>query len=647
MDDQTTDGSEDQDALNQLPIVNAEEHLQQLVDTALDAVITCDTRSHITVWNNGATRLFGWTPEEAIGRTLTETIIPSEYREAHARGMERFLKTGEGPVLGQRIEINAVDRAGRIFPVELSINPIRTKDGLGFSGFIREITDRIEADRRIREGEERLQLIIDSADEGIWDYQFDESGAVTESFVSDRTTDLLGDRAGLIPPERAVALPEERDAIRRAWDLHWNNVEETFLFEYRIPSPGSKETIWLRERGTIVQRDEEGRPRRAVGSVVDISTRKKLQRTLLMAQKGEALGLVAGGFAHDLNNVLSIVRGNASILRHDTSLSPSIIDSLNDIELAVDRASTLIHNMLQLGRPKQGQHKETKVNGLIRETLELIRPAIPRSVQLSGRYELDDEDSVYLDPEQLQQAMLNLLLNARDAMDQGGDLLITSSSRVNARGIRRGVIQVLDSGCGIPPERLDAVFEPFYTTKGKDGTGLGLATVKNFVEDCGGSVLIDSRIGIGTTIELELPLWMPDTNVTGATSSNASSDSHSVRQAKILLAEDHDMLRPMLTSNLIQAGHDVKPVASVAEGLASGLQSQPDLMVMDIDLIGGSGLDLAGDIRAHWKVDIPVVFITGNCNHDVKQDAVTVLLKKPFDINVLKQMINALLHDTP
>ena len=174
-----------------------EEQLRQLVDTALDAVVTCDTKSRILVWNSGAERLFGWKAEEAIGMHLAETIIPEEMREAHNRGMAHYLQTGDGPVLGQRIEVEAIDRNGRRFPVELSINPIQTPEGLSFSGFIRDISDRLESERQIREGEERLKLIFDAADEGVWDLRFSPEGSVVDSVFSDRTRDVLGEDAGV------------------------------------------------------------------------------------------------------------------------------------------------------------------------------------------------------------------------------------------------------------------------------------------------------------------------------------------------------------------------------------------------------------------------------------------------------------------
>lgn len=626
-----------------VPVANAEQQLQQLVDTALDAVITCDDKSRITVWNNGAEKLFGWTAAEAIGLLLTETIIPVDFREAHNRGMANYLKTGDGPVLGQRIEIEATDRAGRRFPVELSINPIKTEAGLGFSGFIREISDRLEAERRIREGEERLQLIIDAADEGVWDYQFDENGAVTESFYGEKTRELFGDQSGKIPPDRLTPFNEERDAVRRAWDLHWNGIEENFLFEYRVLLGENEQPRWVRERGIIVRRDESGRPLRAVGSVVDISARRKLESTLLVAQKGEALGLVAGGFAHDINNVLSIIRGHASILKHDRALPASAVESLDVIDLAVARARTLTQNMLQLGRPVQVQRKDTLVNKLLEETLDLARPAIPRSIHVKQRLELDSNELVYLNPEQFQQVILNLLLNARDALEHGGELAVNSLNRTSSNGRRNAVIQVIDTGCGIPANIRDTIFDPFFTTKGTKGTGIGLATVKKFVEDSGGSIKINSKVGEGTAMEIELPLKEHKHDGSVQTDADSEDKDHIHIPANILLAEDHALLRPMLKGAIVMAGHHVAALENAKEVLELGLKTRPDLMVMDIDLPGGSGNDLVGEIRAHWKHAIPVVYITGNSGFEIEDSETSLLLRKPFDLEDLTISISRLL----
>ena len=622
-----------------LPIADAEQQLQQLVDTALDAVITCDAESRIVVWNSGAEKLFGWPATEAIGLTLTETIIPLEFREAHTRGMAHYLKTGQGPVLGQRIEIEAINRDGRRFPVELSINPIRTKQGIGFSGFIRDISDRLEAEKLIREGQERLQFIFDAAHEGVWDYQFDVDGAVIDSFFGEKTRQLLGEGASTIPPKRSNIYPEDRDGVNRAWELHWNQVQATFELEYRLQQQDSKHCRWVRERGIIVRRDDDGKPLRAVGSVVDITAQKNLETTLLSAQKREALGLIAGGFAHDINNVLSIIKSYTSIQQLNKELPKDTLDSLHTIDLAVLRARTLTQNMLQLGRPIKSHRQITEVKKLLLETLQLIQPSIPNSIQVRRNIDLDETDNVFLNPEQLQQAILNLMLNARDAMGQGGTLEIKASNALSpASGQPSIFIEIIDSGCGIEKESLAMIFEPFFTTKGQKGTGLGLSTVKKFVEDCHGMVSIDSEVNRGTSVKIELPQHA------GQTESDAfTAVKDSVTPSNILLAEDHPLLRPMLKGAIAITGHHVEVAEDAAQVLATGTACQPDLMVMDIDLPGGRGDELAGDIRAHWNKEIPVIFITGNSSFKIEDSDTTILLYKPFDLERLIEAISKML----
>ena len=197
-----------------------DEQLRLLVDTALDAVITCDVGSRIVDWNKGAEKLFGWSREEAVGRSLGDTVIPPDLRAAHDAGMRRFLATGEGPVLGRRIEIEAVDRSGRRFPIELSINPIPTPGGMVFSAFLRDISDRIAAEKRLAGSEYRLRSSLDAMEAGTWDLQIDKDGVVTSVELDDRARELLGDEAGELPAARAQVHPEDRVLVSRAWLAH-------------------------------------------------------------------------------------------------------------------------------------------------------------------------------------------------------------------------------------------------------------------------------------------------------------------------------------------------------------------------------------------------------------------------------------------
>ena len=614
-----------------------EEQLRQLVDTALDAVVTCDTKSRILVWNSGAERLFGWKAEEAIGMHLAETIIPEEMREAHNRGMAHYLQTGDGPVLGQRIEVEAIDRNGRRFPVELSINPIQTPEGLSFSGFIRDISDRLESERQIREGEERLKLIFDAADEGVWDLRFSPEGSVVDSVFSDRTRDVLGEDAGGIPPNRTCICDEDLPLVEQAWTNHWNGETDNFQLEYRISEEADSEYRWVRERGTIVRRHEDGVPERAVGSVVDITIRRRLEAALLSAQKGEALGLLAGGFAHDLNNILAAIQGHASMLRMFGTNQEKIEESIQVIELAVTRGKSLTRNMLQLGRPTQIRKKTVGFVAVVKEAMELVAPALPKTISVDIEVEFEGDVHVHLSPEQLQQALLNLVINSRDSMPAGGELVIRVGIRsAQTNGSQLGVIQVSDTGCGIPEKDQEKVLQPFFSTKGAMGTGLGLAIVQGFVLDNDGSLRIESSEGKGTTIEMEIPLV---SGVIEASSDKALGASGSSESYRVLLAEDHSLLRPILKEAIEISGHHVEVASDGAEAEKLGTKNRPDIMVMDIDLPITCGDVVAQNLRTEWKADIPVIFITGNTDFIDPGWPASSVLRKPFDIEDLAEVI--------
>ena len=622
-------------------VPNAQEQLRQLVDTALDAVITCDPKSRIVVWNSGAERLFGWTAEEAIGKLLTETIIPLELREAHERGMAHYLKTGEGPVLGQRIEIEAVNRDGRRFPVELSINPIRTSSGLTFSAFIRDITSRLDAERRIREGEARLQFVLDSAQMGILDYRLDAEGVLIDAVVSERALSILGEDGRRLPVDRVGINLEDLPNLVGAWNRHLQGDVEHFDVEYRISNNGGDDWTWVKELGTVVERDEHSRPIRVVGSVADVTQQRVLEETLLATQKFEALGLVAGGFAHDLNNVLASIHGHASLIRMDRTISSQTEESVRVIDLAVTRGRSLTQNMLQLGRPARMRREEVVLVDAVKETLDLVRPALPKSIRVESGDDIDETTLVRIDPSQLQQAMLNIVLNARDAMEAGGVLQITTRiEKVEDAPHDFAVIAIADSGKGIPIQDQPRIMDPFFTTKGVKGTGLGLSMVSRMVDEARGEFRIDSVEGEGTTVEIRLPVSSGDSR----SASGLEPGAPQVDGGMVLLAEDHPLLRPMLAEAITIAGYEVRSAEDADSARAIGTDRKPDIMVMDIDLPGGSGDDIARGLRRHWDDEIPIVFITGNNEFEQPDWPAVTLLRKPFDLEVLAESIRGLLR---
>ena len=615
-----------------------DEQMRLLVDTALDAVVTCDVDSQIVVWNSGAERLFGWSSEEAVGLRLTDTIIPAEFVAAHTAGMARFIDSGEGPVLGQRIEIEAQDRYGRRFPVELSINPIPTSAGLSFSGFIREISDRRAADQAIREGEERLGLALRAIDAGAWDYTLDENGNVVNASVSDRMKSLIGEDAVVPSPARSSIHVEDRGAVKESWDaLFFGGVDE-FVAEYRVET-GVQRERWYRDHGQVFERWENGSPRRIAGVLTDISRQRKLEETLLATQKIEALGAVASGFAHDLNNVLSAIQGHASLASLPSSPTTKIQESLDVIQTAVTRGRALTQNMMLLGRPTKIRHASVDVDRVCRETVALVRPAVSRNITIEETYKAG-MSRVLTDSNQLQQAILNLLVNARDAIEGEGAIKVATSRRFDKNsGSPMVEISVKDDGSGMPREVLANATEAFFSTKGRRGNGLGLAMVRSFVTDSGGELDIDSTPNQGTEVRLILPAEtkVAVTDGTDDVKPLVSVDRSFVR---VLLAEDHPLLRPMLLEAMTVAGFDVRATSSAEEALRMDQDWRASVLVLDVNLPGATGDMVAESIRTRRAQNVPVIFITGNNEFEMPDWPNVELLRKPFGLSDLMESID-------
>ena len=615
-----------------------DEQLRLLVDTALDAVVTCDVESQIVVWNAGAERIFGWSREEAVGLRLTDTIIPAEFVEAHTAGMARFIASGEGPVLGKRIEIEAQDRNGRRFPVELSINPIPTSAGLSFSAFIREISDRRAAEQAIREGEERLGLALRAINAGAWDFTLDEHAMVVNASVSERMKSLIGEDAVSTPPDRLSVHGEDRSTVKGKWNALFSDGIDQFVAEYRVDVGAGRE-CWYRDRGQVFERWDNGSPRRIAGVLTDISRERELEETLLAAQKIEVLGAVAGGFAHDLNNVLSAIQGHASLAALPSSPATKIQESLDVIQTAVTRGRALTQNMMVLGRPTKIRRASVDVDRVCRETVALVRPAVAKSVTIEEVYE-PGMPRVLTDSNQLQQAILNLLVNARDAIEGEGRIRVASSRQSDTEPDSLMVeISVKDDGKGMPREVLANSTEAFFSTKGRRGNGLGLAMVRSFVEDSGGELDIESVEGQGTEVRMILPA---ETGIATTDRSAREDDLNPVdrNSIRVLLAEDHPLLRPMLLEAMSVAGFQVRATASAEEALAIDEDWEATILVLDVNLPGATGDKIAASIRDRRSQDVPVIFITGNNEFEVPDWPKVELLRKPFGLADLMAAID-------
>lgn len=371
--------------------------------------------------------------------------------------------------------------------------------------------DRVEADRQanLRNEEERLRLATEAAGIGTWDWRV----ARDEAFVSPGVRRLFGNPSMKEPRDYFDSItPAERSSVEAAYAQAIEGAQDVVKLEHRIVRLDGRER-WIQVDGRVVER-EGGRATRIIGTVRDVTELRELEAQLRQAQKMEALGRLAGGIAHDFNNLLTVIRANVEML-NEIAGAPE----LSDVAQAADSAASLTRQLLAFSRVGASRARVVDVAQSVRGALEMVRRLIGDDVTV--RFEADEQPlQTRADPDQIQQALLNLVTNARDAMPGGGEILIEirridlSACRASILGVGPGPyvrVSVCDSGEGMPEAVRERALEPFFTTKGPHkGTGLGLAMVFGVVERAGGAIEIESAQGRGTAVRLFYP-WLEGT----------------------------------------------------------------------------------------------------------------------------------------
>ena len=592
--------------------------LNAVVDTALDAVVSIDQKGLITLWNRQAQALFGWTSEETLGRPLTEFIIPPELAKAHEDGMARFRQTGHGPVLGRRIEITAKDRAGRRFPVELSINLIPGTGGQ-FSGFIRDISDRRRAEAAVKSSEERLKLVVDAASDGFWDFRLDGG----PSMLSDRCAAMLGRAPEQVPlampPDHELVHPDDRAGVREAWVAHLEGRSPRYESEHRRRhADGSWR--WIRERGKVVERNAAGEPQRVVGTQTDVTERRTLEASLGSAERLESLGLLASGFAQELDTVLSVIRAHASLANVAADLPARVVESLEVVQMCVARAKAMARSLLDMApRENPGGRETVRVSDILRESVQLMRPTLPRTVEVSVEDRAGGHDWVQVDPAGLQQAIVNLLLHACESVANAGRVQLISERETEGRV----TVACVDAGRAMGPEAIVRAFEAL----GPDGSllgrsALGMASVRRFAEAMGGRAFAGATAS-GNRVAIELP---------------AASDPSHAKVGTVVLHEDHPLLRPMLVEALTAVGHQVVPVGDPSL-VESTLAASPAAVAV-LDDLGWQRLGAEGIRRVQERhgQPIPLIVMTDQVAPAGLPAGATVL-RRPFGWEQLAEAV--------
>jgi two-component system, cell cycle sensor histidine kinase and response regulator CckA len=681
-------------------LLQSQERNRAIVDTALDGVITIDSTGMVTDWNAQATTIFGWSREEALGRALSETIITEGDRQAHEQGIREFLRTGTGPILNRRIEIVAQHRDGRKIPVELAVSPAKIGDAYIFSAFIRDITDRRAAERRLASQyavtrvlseattmEEAVPKIIQAIGENLeWDlgvfWRVDKATGVLRCFDQWKVPSVQADPFTQDTWQRVFARDEgfpgriwasdkpawitdvaidssfSRGVQARQVGFHgafgWpirvgseiDGVIEFFSRQVRQPDDDllkMVEDIGLK----IGQFGERARTEGVL---------RETEAQLRQAQKMEAVGRLAGGMAHDFNNLLTVIRGYSELLLGRLGPTDDMRKDMEEVKKAADRASGLTRQLLAFSRRQFIAAKVLDLNALVSNMDGMLRRLIGEDiVELSG--ELDTSlGAIKADPGQIEQVIMNLVVNARDAMPKGGRLTIETRNvtigeevRLDAVGVAPGsyvLLTVRDNGHGMDAETRSHLFEPFFTTKEKGkGTGLGLSTVYGIVKQSGGSIIVESTPGRGTTFRIYFP--RVEQEIPGPTGAADTIDPVCGRET-ILLIEDEPAVRGLVHETLRLHGYTVLAARHGIEALlASAKYVGPiHLILTDVVMPQMSGPEVAEKILT-VRPGIKVLYMSGYPDHPVfDQGSVrreSGFLPKPFSPHVLVQKVREVL----
>ena len=516
--------------------------------------------------------------------------------------------------------------------------------------------DRAHVDAELRRNQERLNLALFAARMGTWDWTLDDD------FVawSDGVEPLFGltpgsfgqDFAGYL----ALIAPEDQGRVRAAIDAALLGEAPHYTVEHRVIWPDGS-THWLECKGQVWRR-ADGAPVRMAGTVADVSERKRSEaqlreseEQLRQSQKMEAIGRLAGGVAHDFNNLLTAIGGYSSLALLEFPLDDPRREYLEEIQRAGERGASLTKQLLASGRKQVLSPRLLDLNALIDDLTSLLRRVIGEDVELEwkrGSAPL----VVFADGGQLEQIVMNLSVNARDAMPEGGTLSIATTTLQLEHGDSRGapgpyvVLTVTDTGTGMDEATLSRMFEPFFTTKdpGK-GTGLGLSTVYGIVQQLSGSIRARSALGQGTRFELYLP-----ERERGGPSVHPASMAPVVRGGveTILLVEDESQVRKLVYEVLHGRGYRVLAAKDGPEAipLEERFEGRIDLLITDVVMPGMSGRDLARHVVAA-RPETKVLFISGYTDDAVLRHGITApgtaFLQKPFALEDLLIRVRALL----
>ncbi|MBI1897023.1 MAG: PAS domain S-box protein [Acidobacteria bacterium] len=621
----------------------SEEYFRSLIENALDIIMVVDEDGTIRFGSPSVTRVLGYEPGEFHNQNLLSLIVPEDEERVRT-----VLGADSDPGGAQPFEcrIRRRDGAWRV----LEVIGRRFTSGAASVLNARDVTERRHAEEQVRQANETLRAVIETSPLAI--YTLDLQGNVKSWNAA--AEHIFGYTAGeVIDQPLPTVFPEDQRAFR-------TKLEEAVAGQ---PLVGMEATR-RRKDGSVVEvsvwsaqlRDGAGMVTGVVVVVADNTERKRLEEQFRQVQKMEAVGRLAGGVAHDFNNLLTVIAGYCQMLLDRLDPSDPLHEDMEQVLKAADRATALTKQLLAFSRKQVVQPKVVDLGALVHDMNHMLKRLVGEDIDLQVLVH-EPVGKVKVDPGQIEQVIVNLVVNARDAMALGGRVTIELENAEIDReflsrhlGLESGpylMLAVSDTGIGIPPEIRAHLFEPFFTTKEKGrGTGLGLSTSYGVVKQSKGEIVVYSEVGRGTTFKVFLPrVEEPlDAEVIGAPERDRWRGSETV-----LVVEDEDGVRKVMQEMLNQQGYTVLAAAGGPEALemVEGYVGPLDLLITDVIMPRMSGRELADRVRG-LRSNVKVLFVSGYTDTVISQHGIldpgVAFLQKPFTPEQLSGKVRELLE---
>ncbi|MFY9976838.1 MAG: PAS domain S-box protein [Candidatus Sulfotelmatobacter sp.] len=635
----------------------------EFLETLPDAILAVNRDGLILQVNSQVEELFGYGRGQLVGKPV-EMLVPARFREQHTAHRAAFAAHPKTRRMGAGLELYGKRRNGSEFPVEISLSPVSVNGGVIVLSAIRDITDRKRIELELRRAHEelaqrtaeqigeyraRLASIVDSSEDAIFVKSLD--GTITswnrgaERIYGYTAEEILGKNISmLVPGDRPDEIPEILKKVARGESIeHYESM--------RVTKDGRRLNVSI---SVAPLRDMSGEVVGASAIARDITDQRRAEDQLRQSQKMEAIGRLAGGVAHDFNNVLGIINACAEFLRDriDPASEPAVY--VENIKKATDRGAALTRQLLAFSRRQVVKPVILDLNDRLKEISKLLRPLMGDDVevQIVAR---SQAAIVEADPSQLDQIVMNLSVNARDAMPNGGRLILETDVvdfdqhfADQHQPLKPGkyvMLAVSDTGSGMDKETLSRIFEPFFTTKDPaKGTGLGLSTVYGIAQQSGGHIWVYSEPDRGTTFKVYLPSAAYKLNSSPAAEAEAIAPKHT---AKILLVEDDEIMRSLTRKLLQERGYIVFEANNGKSALewAEANADQIDLLLTDVVMPNMSGPELAERL-CRSTPGLKVVYMSGYTGELMEASERLkhgVLLEKPFTrtalLNTLHQSL--------